>query len=242
MKLYLDCPMGLAGDMLLGALLGLHPDRNAALERLNGLHLPGIRYGLEEKPDGFHAVVTVYGEEEGHHHHGPHHHHHTVADIYEILDHLDVPQAVRENAKAVYALLADAEGKAHGCAVEQVHFHEVGTLDAVADVTGCCLLLHDLGVSEVTASPVAVGGGAVQCAHGVLPVPAPATAHLLEGIPTVSGPVEKELCTPTGAALLRRFAASFGPRPDGTWNRAAVGLGTRQFPGRVNGVTAWVGE
>lgn len=241
MILYLDCPMGLAGDMLLGALLALHPSRDDALDRLNSLGLPGIAYGVEERAEGLHAVVTVYGEEEGHEPQHGHHHHHTVTDIYRILDGLDVPASVRENARAVYALLADAESKAHGCAVEQIHFHEVGTLDAIADVVGCCLLLEELNVERITASPVAVGGGTVRCAHGILPVPAPATAHLLEGIPTVSGPVERELCTPTGAALLRRFARDFGPRPAGTWLRTGVGLGTRVFPDRINGVTAHLG-
>lgn len=242
MILHLDCPMGLAGDMLLGALLALHPRREDALARLNGLGLPGIGYSVEERPQGLHAVVTVYGAEEGHgHQDAHHHHHHTVADIYHILDGLHLPAPVRDNARAVYGLLADAESKAHGCTVEQIHFHEVGTLDAVADVVGCCLLLEELDVERVTASPVAVGGGTVRCAHGILPVPAPATAFLLEGIPTVSGPVERELCTPTGAALLRRFAADFGPRPAGTWLRTGVGLGTREFPDRVNGVTAHLG-
>ena len=243
MILHLDCPMGLAGDMLLGALLALHPHMEDALARLNGLGLPGIGYSVEEQPQGLHAVVTVYGTEEGHGHQDAHHHHHhhTVEDIYHILDGLNLPAPVRDNARAVYGLLADAESKAHGCTVEQIHFHEVGTLDAVADVVGCCLLLEELDVERVTASPVAVGGGTVRCAHGILPVPAPATAFLLEGIPTVSGPVERELCTPTGAALLRRFAADFGPRPAGTWLRTGVGLGTKEFPDRVNGVTAHLG-
>ena len=243
MILHLDCPMGLAGDMLLGALLALHPHREDALARLNGLGLPGIGYSVEERPQGLHAVVAVYGAEEGHEHQDAHHHHHhhTIADICHILDSLHLPAPVRDNAKAVYGLLADAESKAHGCTVEQIHFHEVGTLDAVADVVGCCLLLEELSVERVTASPVAVGGGTVCCAHGVLPVPAPATAFLLEGIPTVPGPVERELCTPTGAALLCRFAADFGPRPAGTWLRTGVGLGTREFPDRVNGVTAHLG-
>lgn len=242
MILHLDCPMGLAGDMLLGALLALHPRREEALRRLNGLGLPGIVYQVEEQEAGLHAVVTVYGAEEGHDHDHHHHHHHTVLDIYEILDGLRLSETVRENARAVYGLLADAESKAHGCTVEQIHFHEVGTLDAVADVVGCCMLLEELEVERVTASPVAVGGGTVRCAHGVLPVPAPATAHLLEGIPTVRGPVERELCTPTGAALLRRFAQAYGPRPKGTWLRRGVGLGTLVFDEYINGVTAFLGQ
>ena len=136
MILHLDCPMGLAGDMLLGALLALHPHREDALARLNGLGLPGIGYSVEKRPQGLHAVVAVYGAEEGHEHQDAHHHHHhhTIADICHILDSLHLPAPVRDNARAVYGLLADAESKAHGCTVEQIHFHEVGTLDAVADV------------------------------------------------------------------------------------------------------------
>ena len=145
-----------------------------------------------------------------------------------------------ENACAVYGLIARAEAAAHGCAVGAVHFHEVGMDDAIADVTGVCLLLHQLAPTRITATPIAVGGGQVHCAHGVLPVPAPATAHLLDGLPTVHGPVDSELCTPTGAALLRHFVDSFTDTPpEGCCGR---GMGTKRFPTHCNAVTAFLTE
>ena len=127
----------------------------------------------------------------------------------------DLPQAVRDRAMEVYGRIAQAESAAHGVAVGEVHFHEVGALDAVMDVTGVCYLMHLLAPEAVWASPVTVGSGTVRTAHGLLPVPAPATARLLEGVPVVSGDIAAELCTPTGAALLRAFAGGFGPMPEG---------------------------
>ena len=136
-----------------------------------------------------------------------------MTDITRLLEELPLPAAARENALAVYGLLARAEGKVHGKPVEHIHFHEVGSLDAVADITAVCLLLHELAPARILASPVGVGGGVVRCAHGLLPVPAPATAELLNGVPILGGGAEGELCTPTGAALLRHFAKEFGPLP-----------------------------
>ena len=152
-----------------------------------------------------------------------------------------MPEAVRENAKAVYRRIADAEAKAHGVPVTEVHFHEVGALDAVADVTGVCLALHLLGVEQIVASPVHVGSGQVRCAHGVMPVPAPATANLLRGIPCYGGQIRGELCTPTGAALLAHFAASFGPQPLMTLEKTGIGVGHKEFPA-ANCVRALLGE
>ena len=174
------------------------------------------------------------------HEHG-HHHHAAPADIDRILDHLPVPEAVRENAKAVYRRIADAEAAAHGVPVTEIHFHEVGALDAVADVTGVCLALHLLGAERITASPVHVGSGQVRCAHGVMPVPAPATAHLLRGVLCYGGEIRGELCTPTGAALLAHFAAFFGPQPLMTLEATGVGVGRKEFPA-ANCVRALLGE
>ena len=166
-----------------------------------------------------------HGHEHHHDHdHGHHHHHHaSPADIAAILAGLDVPEAVKSNAKAVYDRIAAAEAKAHGVPVTQIHFHEVGALDAVADVTGVCLAMHLLAPDRVVASPVHVGSGQVRCAHGIMPVPAPATANLLTGIPTYGGEIRGELCTPTGAALLAHFCESFGPQP--AMAVTAVGIG-----------------
>ena len=150
--------------------------------------------------------------EHDHHHaheHGHHHHHATPGHIAEVIDGLNLPDAVKQHARAVYDAIAQAEAKAHGCPVGDVHYHEVGALDAVADVTGVCYAMYLLGVDRVVVSPVHVGSGTVRCAHGIMPVPAPATANLLAGVPVYGGSVQGELCTPTGAALLTHFADAF---------------------------------
>ena len=179
-----------------------------------------------------------HSHEHGHEHH---HHHASPADIAAILAGLDVPEAVKSNAKAVYDRIAAAEAKAHGVPVTEIHFHEVGTLDAVADVTGVCLAMHLLSPDRVSASPIHVGSGQVRCAHGIMPVPAPATANLLTGIPTYGGEIRGELCTPTGAALLAHFCGSFGPQPAMKVAAVGIGAGTKEFPA-ANCVRAFLGE
>jgi uncharacterized protein (TIGR00299 family) protein len=141
----------------------------------------------------------------------------------------------------VYGLLAEAESHAHGRAVEHVHFHEVGALDAVADIVGVCMLVERLAPDLIAASPVQVGEGFVRCAHGLLPVPAPATAYLLRGVPTRAGAARGELCTPTGAALLKHFAKNFGKAPDMVVDRIGYGMGHKQFEA-LNAVRAFIGE
>lgn len=181
-----------------------------------------------------------HGDEHGHHHH-QHHHHQSYADICGLIAGLALPEAVREDAQAVYRLIAEAESEVHGVSMDQIHFHEVGTMDAVADVTGFCLLLHLLRPEQVIASPVHVGGGFVRCAHGVLPVPAPATALLLQGIPSYGGSIQGELCTPTGAALLKYFVTRFGDRPVMTVEKIGYGMGQKDFEA-ANCVRAFWGE
>ena len=264
--LYFECAMGAAGDMLMGALYELLPDKEAFLAGMNRLD-PALRVEAEaaarQGMAGTHMRVHVHGREEGHehyhdhshdHHHGGeqehdhghvHHHyqheHRTLADIDRMVDGFGLPAAVREKAKEVYRLLAAAESRAHGAPVEQVHFHEVGALDAVADITGVCWLMELLGPDRVIASPVNLGGGTVKTAHGLLPVPAPATAALLEGVPAYGGDIPAELCTPTGAALLKTFASSFGPLPMGTIRGVGSGCGTKDFP-RANCLRAFLIE
>lgn len=156
---------------------------------------------------------------------------------------LPLPDAVRADALAVYDLIAAAEAKAHGKPVENVHFHEVGSLDALADVVSVCTLLAELAPDRVVATPPNAGGGTVRCVHGILPVPAPATANLLEGLPwRGDDPAAGELLTPTGAALLRRFVAGWGPAPAMRLLGTGVGLGHRETPGRANAVRAFLGE
>lgn len=232
--LYLDCSMGVAGDMLMAALLELTEDREAALQELNGLGLPGIvisavpavKCGIT----GTHMHVRIHGHEEGEHDHVHHHHDHSsLRDIEHVIAHLNIPEPVRRDAVAVYRSIAQAEGHVHGCEMTEIHFHEVGTLDAVVDVVGVCYLMNRLGIEQVTASAIHVGSGQVRCAHGILPVPAPATAYLLRDVPIYSGAIRGELCTPTGAALLRHFVTKFGPMEPMTLQKIGYGMGKKDF-------------
>ena len=180
-----------------------------------------------------------------HHNHPdlPDHSHTSLADVRARIAALPVTEKVREDARATYDLLAEAESKAHGRPVDQIHFHEVGTLDALADVASVCALLAELAPDRIVASPPNAGGGTVRCAHGVLPVPAPATANLLAGLPwRGDDPATGELLTPTGAALLRRFVTEWGPQPEGRWEKVGIGLGHREREGRANAVRAFWGE
>jgi len=175
------------------------------------------------------------------HHHDHHHVHRSMADIEAVVSGLALPQKVRTDILAVYRLIAEAESHAHGCSVSEMHFHEVGTMDAVADIATVCLLMHELAPEHIVASPVHTGSGHVHCAHGILPVPAPATAYLLQGIPSYGGEVSGELCTPTGAALLKYFVQSFGPQPVMCVSKTGYGMGKKDFQ-RMNAVRAVWGE
>lgn len=265
--IYLDCSMGAAGDMLMAALLELLPEKDTFLQKMQSLGLPGLEISAEPSVKcgitGTHMRVLIHGEEEGHpHEHAVEEHAHSHADASEAahahvhvhphhhtdlnelthrISHLNVSEAVRSDILAVYQSIADAESRVHGVPVEQIHFHEVGSLDALADVTGVCLLMELLAPEQVLASPVHVGSGQVRCAHGILPVPAPATALLLEGIPIYGGSIRGELCTPTGAALLRRFVTRFGPLPPMRVEKTGYGMGTKDFEA-ANCVRAMLGQ
>lgn len=181
-----------------------------------------------------HGHVHDHGDAGEHDHaegHGSGHHHHTgVADITALIGSLPVSPAVQRHALAVYALIAEAEAHAHGAPIQHIHFHEVGTMDAVTDIIGVCMLLDALNPDRVVVSPVHVGSGQVRCSHGILPVPAPATAHILRGVPTYGGNIRGELCTPTGAALLKHFATDFGAMPVMAVDAIGYGMGKKEFP------------
>lgn len=251
--LYLDCGMGAAGDMLGAALAELLPDdaRDAFTSELNAAGIPGVHVSLDPSVKcgitGTHLTVTVNGTEEkegGHSHSHEHHHdhsHRSLHDIHHIIDDLKLPEAVRTDILAVYRLIAEAESKAHDKPVSEIHFHEVGTMDAIADIASVCLLLHKLAPDQIIASPIHVGSGQVKCAHGILPVPAPATAYILKDIPIYSGSIQGELCTPTGAALLKHFVTRFDQMPLMTPASTGYGMGTKDFPA-ANCVRAILGE
>ena len=251
--LYFDCAMGAAGDMLMGALWELCPDREQFLRELNealgGLAVVSASADTKRGIKGTHMSVVISGMEEGdehhqgEHHHEQHHHHHhtTAAELYAKIDALPVSRSVRENAKAIYALIAKAESQVHGESVENIHFHEVGSVDALADVLGVCMLIDCIAPDRIVCSPIHVGSGTVKCAHGILPVPAPATELILRGVPIYAGAIRGELCTPTGAALLRHFARSFGPMPLMRVQALGNGTGKKDFEA-ANIVRAFLGE
>lgn len=239
--LYLECQMGAAGDMLTGALYELSGDRAGFLRKMNALGLPGVKVAAQPSVKcgvtGTHISVTVDGAEED----GHCHHHSGYEDVERLITGLPLSEKVKRNALGVYRLLAEAESRVHGVPVEQIHFHEVGTADAVADILGVCLLLEELSPEKICAGPICVGFGETRCAHGVLPVPAPATAELLRGVPIAPGDVPGELCTPTGAALLRYFVTDFGGMPGFCVDRIGYGMGKKDFP-KANCLRAMVGD
>ena len=184
-----------------------------------------------------HEHEHAHTHEHEHHHdhdhdhdHGHHHHvHRSMKDIEDIIRGLVIDDAVKEDVLNVYRIIAEAEGAVHGKPAGEVHFHEVGTMDAVADVTAVCMLMREISPEEVIASPVATGYGSVRCAHGVLPVPAPATALILRGVPAYAGDIQGELCTPTGAALVKYFAQKYSQMPVMSTEAIGYGLGTKDF-------------
>ena len=274
-RLFLDCQMGIAGDMLIATLLGLVDDSKMWIERLNQIGLPDVTYTLIPKEDtglqGYRVAVTINGIEESenhdehHNHHdayhehikhsethgdGEHSEHHVhseqhvhgrgLQDIRDIINNLSISDTCKQNAINVYNLVAQAEAKVHKSTVTQIHFHELGMLDAIADIVAVCVLLEALKFDEIIISPIHVGTGTVHCAHGELPVPAPATMELLAGIPMYADyQIKGELCTPTGAALAKYFGTSFSNMPVMTPAKISYGFGTKQFK-RPNCIRAFV--
>lgn len=235
--LYIECSMGVAGDMLMGALYELlnDEDRKKFTDKMNslgidGLHVeavPSVKCGI----NGTHMNVTIDGHEELESHHSEHHHHHgaSMHDIRHVIDAAGISETVKKNAVEVYECIAQAESRVHGKSADEIHFHEVGSKDAMADVIGCCMLIDIIGADRIVVSPVTTGFGNVRCAHGILPVPAPATALILNDVPLRAGSIEGELCTPTGAALVKHYADEFGNMPQMTVSRIGYGMGTKDF-------------
>lgn len=198
----------------------------------------------EHEHDHHHDHGHGDSEHDHHHDHGHAHahHHSTLHDVEHIVrGHLSLTKKVQDDVMAVYGLIAEAESHAHGRPMTEIHFHEVGTMDAIADVAAVCMLLDRLAPDEIVVSPVHVGSGQVRCAHGILPVPAPATAHILQDVPIYGGTVRGELCTPTGAALLKHFATRFGSMPIMKTQSIGYGMGKKDFEA-ANCVRAMLGE
>lgn len=247
--LYLDCAMGAAGDMLAAALSELLPDKTAFIRQFNALGIPDIKVSLDKSSKcgivGSHFTVEYKGSEEDEnlhsHTHGRSHSHGSLSEIERIVNALDISAKLKDDILSVYFLLARAESSVHGTNVDNIHFHEVGTMDALADISAVCMLMDTLKPEKVFASAVNTGSGTVRCAHGILPVPAPATAWLLKDVPIYPGEVKAELCTPTGAALLKYFVSSFGEMPGMTLKAVGYGMGKKDFP-QANCLRAMLGD
>lgn len=243
--LYLDCGMGAAGDMLSSALFELIDNKKEFLENINLAGIPSVIVTAENSVkcgiSGTHLRVKINGEEEGKScsYHSSHHHN-SLTDIEHIINHLSMSEKVKKNVMAVYKMIAFAESKVHNAPVSEIHFHEVGALDAIADIAMFCMLVDLIGADKIVASPVNVGSGKVVCAHGILPVPAPATAEILKGVSAYSNGVDGELCTPTGAALLKFFVNYFSDMPCMAVDKIGYGMGTKNFE-TANCVRAFIG-
>ena len=243
--LYLDCGMGAAGDMLAAALLELHPQPQVFVERLNRLGFPGVAVATEKSVKcgitGTHFSVKIHDHEEDEGLHDHPHSHGSIRDIRSVVSGLEIPSLVKLDVLSVFSEIAEAESRVHGVPVEQIHFHEVGSMDAIVDITAVCLLMAELELDRVVASAIHVGSGTVRCAHGILPVPAPATAQILKNLPIYGGSIQGELCTPTGAALLKHFVTEFADMPTMRVQKIGYGMGKKDFP-RANCLRLLLGE
>lgn len=246
--IHFDSVGGAAGDMLLGALIGLGADVDNLNKELTAM-LPDEHFKIVVNPkascgiNGLEAKVEIeehhhhhhhdYGTKEHGHKHGHSHHHRNFKDIKEIVERSSLPKEVKELTLEVFTELAKAEGKVHGKPMDEVHFHEVGAVDSIVDITGCCLAYYQLGIKGVSVSPLPVGQGTVKCQHGIYPLPAPATAELLKGMETVQSGETLEMVTPTGAAILKVWTRN--PVPAKTKLIETVdSFGHRDFAHRPN--------
>jgi uncharacterized protein (TIGR00299 family) protein len=234
---YVDAVAGVAGDMLLAALLDAGADTGYVSAGLDSLRLPGL--ALETTTVTRHGItarrVSVLAEHEQHVDR-------TWADVRALLDGASLPDRALARAHAVFAALAQAEGRVHAVAPETVRFHEVGALDAIGDVCGIALALEDLGIDEVACSPLPAPRGLVATAHGRLPLPAPATLELLRGAPLYGVELDAELVTPTGAAVIAALAVEYGPLPPMHLRTVGYGAGARELDQLPNVVRVLVGE
>jgi len=233
---YFDCFSGISGDMTLGALIDLGAPAGWLKESI--AMLPLTDFDIEVSEVTYNGIRAKRVEVRAHEHH--HHRHYT--DIRTLIHESLLPDRPKQTAHAIFKRLAEAEAGVHGCRPEEVHFHEVGAVDAIVDVVGTALALDHLGIKQVFGSPLPTGCGFIQCSHGRMPVPTPATAALLEGVPLVGSEIEYELTTPTGASILTTVAASFGPMPEMIVRGVGYGAGSRNPEPGPNLLRVFIGE
>src|SRR5213594_2326461 len=234
---YFDCPSGAAGDMIMASLLDAGVSLDALRTELAKLPLTGWELVVREVRKGAFRATKVDVDLDHH----AHHHHRTLGDIVAILDASTLRDSIKDRARRIFTRLADAEARAHGTTRDQVHFHDVGAVDAIVDVTGGVIALELLGAEAVHVSALPLGGGFVEGAHGRIPIPGPGTAELLRGFPVVDTGVRAELVTPTGAAILTTLAAGAGRMPPLTVTSVGYGAGTRDLDA-PNVLRCFVGE
>ncbi|MGE5172867.1 MAG: nickel pincer cofactor biosynthesis protein LarC [Betaproteobacteria bacterium] len=234
---YFDCFSGISGDMILGALVDAGVSIDALRAELARLDLPGYEIRSEKTMRSGIAATKVHviiDQKDGKSRH--------LSDIVKIIEGSSLSSAVRKKSSRIFKRLAEAEAKVHATTPDKIHFHEVGAVDAIVDIVGSAIGLELLGITHIIASAVNVGSGAVQTAHGLLPVPAPATVELLASIPCYQSAAEFELATPTGAAVISTLSSSFGLLPQMKIDRIAYGAGDKDFPGRPNVLRLMIGE
>ena len=237
MKLaYFDCFSGISGDMTLGALLDAGCDLEHLRTALHGLQVPGWELSAEKVwKNGIAAThVQVKTDDQQKHR--------SLSAILGILKNSQLAPEVRDRAAAIFQKLGEAEARVHDVPIEKIHFHEVGAVDAIVDIVGACVGFHAFGIERFACSPLNIGGGTVKMAHGTLPVPAPATTNLLTGKPTYSNGVQRELVTPTGAAIVATICNSFGPQPAMSVSAIGYGAGTTELEGQPNVLRIMIGE
>jgi uncharacterized protein (TIGR00299 family) protein len=252
--LYFECSMGAAGDMLTAALyeLLIDNDKKWFLKQINSLGLDDITVTAQPSEKNsvngtkIHVNIFRYEEHEGNSSHVKHNHlhnrnHKNLKTIENIISKLKISKKVKDNAVNIYNIIAQAEAKAHGKPVTQIHFHEVGEIDAIIDIVSVCLLIDKLSPQKIISSPINIGTGHVHCAHGILPVPTPATAYILRDIPIYTNEICGELCTPTGAAIVKYFSDSFGQMPEMRVKKIGYGMGMKGFD-MPNCIRAFLGE
>lgn len=245
---YFDCFAGISGDMTLGALVDAGADFDALKRELEKLNIHEYELSAEKVTKrGISATqVTVDVHKHGHQHHdhahhGGHHHGRSYADIRQIVEGSDLSESVKQRALAVFRKLGEAEAKIHDKDLETIHFHEVGSVDAIVDIVGACICLDLLGVGKTYASPMPTFQGTVQIAHGTFPLPAPATSEILKDVPWRQLGIEGEIVTPTGAAIAATLSEGFGAMPAMTVESIGYGAGTKDF-GMPNVLRVMIGE
>jgi uncharacterized protein (TIGR00299 family) protein len=237
MKLaYFDCFSGISGDMILGALVDAGCPIEYLRSELQSLEVPGWTLSSEKVWKSGMAATCVKVQTEDQQKHR------SLSAILEILRDSKLAPQIRDRATAIFQKLGQAESYVHDAPLEKIHFHEVGAVDAIVDIVGACLGFDALGIDKFASSPLNVGGGTAKMAHGILPVPAPATARLLQRIPTYSNGVQKELVTPTGAAIVATVCEQFGPQPAMSVSAIGYGAGTIDLEHQPNVVRIMIGE